>query len=825
MTSDFTPDDPAGAVDHPDTGPAGDPAGDAGPTRGPAGTIGPAGHIDPALPAESAQDAEFPVPDLDEPVEVIVDRWGVPHIYASSARDGFLAQGFNAARDRLFQIDLWLRRGNGRLAEVLGEAYLEQDRANRLFRYRGGIEAEWASYAAGTREAVEAFATGVNAYISWACEEPGRLPPEFHLHGYRPRLWSAEDYVRFRTHGLFYNAEQELARSITLREFGTEAEAIRQAREPADPLQVPEGTDLQVFSEEVLRVYRLAFSPVAFAGEPEPGRAGETLSGSNNWVVSGERTSTGRPVLANDPHRAVTLPSLRYLAHLSTPAFDVVGAGEPGLPGISIGHNDAIAFGLTIWPADQEDLFVYETRPGDGGQYRYRGEWTPFEEHTEEIGIAGGKTAAVTLRFTRHGPVIYEDTGRGVAVALKAAWLEPGMVPYLASLGYMNARNADDFLAALRHWGAPGVNQIYATPDGDFGWQPAARIPRRKGWDGSVPVPGDGRYEWDGWWDLADFPSLRRPDQGWFASANEMNLPAGHDNTEQTVTYDWYSYARATRLREWLGGSGGISVEESAAMQWDDLSVHAVELLRVLDVEGATPRHEEFRRLRAWDGRTQAASREALVFEVWARRHLRPRLVETVLGIQGLSPQAIEEAKRYLLKDESFGGDLRGDLRMAALLGQYDPQALRNVVEHTLPAALEEIRGLLGEDTASWSWGAVHHTALEHPAFTGRTGIPAEWARLGPVPRGGTGDTVGLAGYDGTFRQTIGSSFRMALDVGDWDRSLTMNAPGQSGDPRSRHYADQFGPWLRGETFPLVYSRQAVEDNAGFRFTLMPGAR
>lgn len=776
-------------------------------------------------PAAHQAAEEYSVAGLAADVEIIVDRWGVPHIYAQSREDLFVAQGFNAARDRLFQIDLWRRRGHGRLAAVFGPSYVEQDRANRLFLYQGDMEAEWLAYGPETKAIVTAFTAGVNAYIAWARDNAERLPPEFRVYGYEPECWEPEDVIRFRTHGLFYNVEQEMARAQTLRDFGPDAEELRQAREPFDPLVVPEGLDLALLDDEVLRVYRLAFLPVNFAGQATPTDWRQGISGSNNWVVSGERTETGRPILANDPHRAVALPSLRYMAHLDAPGVSVIGAGEPGLPGISIGHNGKVAFGLTIWAADHEDLYVYELDPSDSSRYRYGDGWESITTVAETIEVAGGASEEVSLSFTRHGPIIHLDAERNFAVAVRAVWLEPGMAPYLASTGYMAADDGDDFVAALANWGAPGANQIFATPDGDIGWQPSALIPRRPNWDGSLPVPGDGRYEWDGFVRAPGLPSVRRPKSGWIATANEMNLPEDYRNDDLTITYDWYTFGRAERLLEWLSGQDKVGIEDSVRMQSDSLNVHAArvcEFLTPIDA-GSVRDGDVLERLRAWDGDETKDSFEALIFEIWLRRHFRTWLIDDYLGRRDLSRLEVEASKRFLLRDESFGGDLRGDLRM---IGDIDVSSADRLAEFTaavdatLSAALVEIEGLLGADREGWSWGAVHHSLLVHPALDGVGGVPTEWSRIGPAPRAGSGDTVGSAGYDANFRQTIGSTFRMVIDVGEWDQSRAMNAPGQSGDPRSGHYADLFEAWAAGESFPLVYSREAVEANAGERVVL-----
>ncbi|GAB3344487.1 penicillin acylase family protein [Modestobacter lapidis] len=780
----------------------------------------------PGAPAVGEQ--EYVVDGLGDDVEIIVDTWGVPHVYASSRDDVYLAQGFNAARDRLFQIDLWRRRGNGLLSEVFGPAFVEQDRAGRLLRYRGDMRAEWLAYGTATRRVVTAYTRGVNAYVRWVLEHPEHLPPEFGVYGHSPALWEPEDVVRFRTHGLFANAEHELARATTVRDFGPEIDAVRRVREPADPLVLPDGTALAELSDEVLRVYRLAFSPVDLTGAPRPGAWQESLGGSNNWVVSGSRTSTGRPILADDPHRMVTLPSLRYLAHLEAPGMSVIGAGEPGLPGISIGHNEKVAFGLTIWPADHEDLYVYELHPDDPFRYRYGEGWEFLTRETDTVAVAGAAPVEVELLFTRHGPVIHHDPARGFAVALRAVWLEPGMSPYLASLEYQTAATADEFVQALGRWGAPGVNQIYASVDGDIGWQASALVPRRVGYDGSVPVPGDGRYDWNGFALADELPGVRNPASGWFATANQMNLPADRDPS-LPFTYDWYSPARYERLSAWLDSTAAVSVEDSLAMQWDCVSVHARRVCSVLAVvdAGAVRDADVLRTLQRWDGAETVDSMEALVFEIWLRRHLRPWLVAGLLEREGVPEEQRARATAALERDESMDSDLRGDLRM---LAAYDPDSPADVaelttgVDSTLRAALEEIEAMLGGDRSAWQWGAVHHTRLVNGALASAGDVPPGWVEVGPAPRAGSGDTVGLTGYGPDFRQTMGSTFRMVIDVGEWDLSRAVNSPGQSGDPRSPHYTDLFDTWAAGGSFPLVYSRAAVEANVGSRIRLRPAS-
>jgi penicillin G amidase len=768
-------------------------------------------------------DAVYEVEALTDPVEILVDVWGVPHIYAQSDHDLYLAQGFAVARDRMFQIDLWRRRGLGKLAAVLGETYLEQDRANRLLLFRGDMDAEWASYGESARDTVSAFVAGINAYISWASAEPARLAPEFHAHDYVPETWEPEDVVRIRTHGLFGNVEGEVARTVMVRDAGLRAERIRLTREPADVYQIPDAATLELISEDILATYRKAFTPVSFVQTQVADKEERPGDGSNNWVIAPSRSATGRPIVANDPHRVITLPSLRYIVHLESPTTSLIGGGEPAVPGVSIGHNGQVGFGLTIGSADQEDLYVYELDPARPGQYRYGDSWEPFTTVPEVIEVARGEPRTVDLTFSRHGPIIHTDPERNFAVAVRAAWLEPGMAPYLGSLRYAGASNVEEFRDALRHWGAPSVNQVFADTNGDIAWQHSARVPKRPNWDGGFPVPGGGEFEWAGYADIDELPHSHNPAAGWFTSSNEMNMSADYDNQALTITYDWPSPARHRRLAEWLGSDAPIGIDESAAMQFDTHTIEGRKFAAQLATIDTTAFNERelFQRLQQWDGDASADSAEALLFEVWVRRHLRPWLIERYFRPETLPPQARERILSIANRDESLGSDLRGDWTMYQVIVKTKPaEEVASAINSTFDAAVAEIEQLLGPDRARWSWGAVHHCYLENPALAPWPDAPGR--SVGPLPRGGTGDSVQLATYDRNFRMVGGSTFRVVIDVGNWDNSRAANAPGQSADPRSPHYDDLFNSWCAGETFPLCYSRPAVERQLEYTITLEP---
>ena len=770
----------------------------------------------------------FVLPGLTESAQIVVDRWGVPHIYAATTYDAFRAQGFNAARDRLWQIDFWRRRGLGRLSEVFGEEHVERDRAARLFLFRGDAHADWLSYGSDTKRASRAFVEGINAFVQLTRDDPTLLPVEFRELGYAPSCWHPTDVTRIRSHGLFYNLREEVARALTIRDHGVAIEELRRRREPPRDLVVPDGLDVAAIPDDVLAVYDLATTaPVFAAPHPDDAQGRVLPEGSNNWVIAGGRTATGRPLLANDPHRpAAALPGLRYLAHLSAPGFDVIGGGEPGLPGISIGHNGQIAFGLTIFPIDQEDLYVYELNPADPLEYRYQDRWEPMRVVRDSIEVAGGRSVAVELVFTRHGPVIRSDRATGTAFAVRAAWLEPGMAPYLGSMDYMRARNWDEFLGAMNRWGAPPENQVYADTQGNIGWKTSGLTPIRPNWDGTLPVPGDGRYEWAGFYDMDQLPVSLNPEQGWLATANEMNLPDDFP-PDRHISYDWYAPYRRHRIDDVLGGLSAASVQDMVDLQGDYVSVPARRILaaiRGLPIADAD-QVDGLDLLLAWDGDLRADSAAAALFEVWYRRHLRPAVLARAIAAATGNGDTDGVLARIANKEDMLA-DARIDVELlecpGARLGEDATRFLTDAVRQTLSAALADLGELLGPDRGAWAWGRLHVSRAVHPLKALLVEVAEDKLVGGPLPRGGSGDTVGNTAYGPNFVQTAGSTFRIAIDVGNWDASMAMNAPGQSGDHDSPHYTDLFQPWAENGAFPLLYTRDSIEAAAEQVIDLVP---
>ncbi len=745
------------------------------------------------------QNATYKVNGLQKPAEIIVDTYGVPHIYAQDHYDVFFVQGFNAARDRLWQIDMWRKRGLGQLASVLGEDYVAQDSAARLFLYRDDMYAEWLAYGNDAKKITQSFTAGINAFVTLTQQQPDLLPPEFKLLGYQPSLWDPADVVRIRSNGLWRNVTTEVWRAQLACRDQLDLAAQWKQLEPTWATKIPQGLDPCVIPDNVLEKYTLAKAPVLFGEKVATAMAlqdeGDHSLGSNNWVVSPARSATGRPVLADDPHRGHATPSLRYIAHLVGPGIDVIGAGEPALPGISIGHNQQIAFGLTIFPIDQEDLYVYE-KSEDG--YLYGGRSDAFIDVTETIAVKDSASVEANLRFTRHGPVVAETASH--AFVVRAAWLEPGMSPYFGSIEYMRAQNWREFEAALNRWGAPAENQVYADVEGNIGYKPAGRFPVRANWDGLLPVPGNGRFEWQGYFDMDVLPVEFNPQRGFTGTANSMNLPPDYPINTYKIGFEWSSPWRYKRLWEVLENDKQHSLTDSLDLQRDYTSVFARRILTLLpDLE----KQPNGKLLSQWDAVIAADSAAAALWNVWYTRHLMPALGTTLAADKPVPSNPLDPLTVLDLLQTASG---------------------KNTAYASFGAAVAETSQLLGDDPTAWRWGDLHRIKFQHPLFDMAPPTLQKQMKIQDYPRGGNANTTNNTGFRGEgFDVASGASFRMVVDVGNWDNAFATNAPGQSGDPRSRFYDNLLDNWAKDDSFPLLYSRTAVEKNVAFSITLLPG--
>ena len=811
-------------------------------------------------PAEEIKKETLMIKGLSQPVEIIKDQWGISHIYAQNEKDLFFAQGFNVARDRLFQLEIWRRQATGTMAEIQGSKALKRDIGSRLLKARVNMKTEMNHYHPRGEEIIPSFVRGINAYIDLTNKNPDLLPLEFRLLGLKPGPWTPEVVVS-RHNGLFRNAGYEIAFAQSVHILGAQKLKNLLNLHPGDPsLKPDEGIDLGLISEDILELYYASRARARFGPEDvidpshkinqspsiplglTPFLAGykeknafyayqkllrplfvppslvtrlhhEMNLGSNNWVVRGKLTSTGHSMMANDPHRSQQIPSLRYWVHLVAPGWNVIGGGEPALPGVSIGHNEYGAWGLTIFPVDQEDLYIYETNPADPNQYRYQGNWEKMKAIREKIRIKGKSPVTVDLKFTRHGPVLYEDKNNHKAYALRAAWLEIGAAPYLASLRMDQARNWGEFRDACSFSRTPSENMVWADMGNNIGWQAVGITPLRKNWNGLLPVPGDGRYEWKGYLPIKDLPHTFNPPEGFFATANQDNIPPGYPYDAGFIWTDPY---RFSRIQEFLDSGRKLTMTDMMDLQQDFLSIPARTLVPLLKGLRSTDTRTQkaLKMLLSWDYVMDADSIEAAIYMSWERRLSRnvwdlyiPEKARRVFPRRSLKKMI-----DFLKAPDSHFGPSPSSARDALLI-------------KSLEEGVSDLVKRLGSDTSRWQYGQekFHHIKIRHMLSNAvKPELRAE-LDIGPLPRGGNSYTVNNTSSG--FSQTSGASFRIIADLGNWDNSQGTNSPGQSGDPNSPHYADLFEMWAAEKYFPIFFSRNKIESAAERITTLKPGVR
>jgi penicillin amidase len=529
--------------------------------------------------------------------------------------------------------------------------------------------------------------------------------------------------------------------------------------------------------------------------------------GSNNWVVSGDLTQNGYPILANDPHRALSAPSLRYMVHLNAPGWNVVGGGEPTIPGISIGHNDYGAWGLTIFAIDGEDLYVYELNPDNKRQYKYQGRWEDMRVIKDTIKVKGKGDVYVDHLYTRHGPVSFHDEANNIAYAIRCAWLEPGGAPYLASLRIDQAKDWDEFRQSCTYSNIPGENMIWADRKGNIGWQAVGIAPIRKNWSGLVPVPGDGRYEWSGYLPITSLPHISNPSKGFWATANENNVPAGYPHTN-AVGVSWADPYRADRANEVLG-SGRIHTQaDMMRLQFDYLSIPARNLVPFLkDLKSGDAKVEKARQtLLDWNYVVDKNSVAAGVYVAWEKK-----LSEQAIKL--FVPPNAQALYRYMNISKIIGWITT----RRPELGDRDAFMIK-----CLEGAVADLTKKLGTDMNKWQYGqsSYHHVLIKHPLSNAVDEATRKKLEVGPLPRGGYGSTPGMTGN--SDNQTSGASFRIVVDTKDWDSSMFTNAPGQSGNPDSPYYRNLFPMWANDQHFPVYFTKEKVKANSAETLTLTP---
>jgi len=775
------------------------------------------------------------LPGFERPVEIVRDREGVPHIFAASEADALAALGFVHAQDRLWQMEINRRIADGRLAEVVGAPGLETDRFLRTIGIRRAAEAIFGNLEAETRVLLAAYARGVNAYLA---TRSAPLPPEFQiLRAPAPEPWSPVDSIAWSLMmalDLGGNLNAELTR-LRLAQAGLPMARIGEFLPPYPGESWPPLPDY-------LALYRsLGPQAARTAGLIQAFDLGLEGVGSNNWVVSGTRSETGKPLLANDPHLGLSAPALWYFARMTSPAGTVIGATLPGVPGVVLGRNDHIAWGFTNTGPDVQDLFIEQVDPADPSRYRTPDGWARFDTVREVLRVRGAPDEVLTVRISRHGPVISDGASRGAtagapgghALALQWTALSPDNLTVQAFARLNRARNWAEFLAAARHYDAPQQNVVYADVEGNIGFIAAGRVPLRKPENdlkGLFPAPGwDARYDWAGYVPFEELPQEFNPARGFRITANERITPEGYPHH---ISSEWATPHRADRIAELLGAREKHSLDSFRILQADHRSNAIREMLPLLleahrKAEAGRGRavpervRDVVAALSSFDGSMTTDRPEPLVATAWVREltrlvyadELGPELFSAYWDQRQIFMMAVLSARDGA---EAWCGNAR----QAPAGG--DCGAL---VSRALDLALEDLEKRYGADWRNWRWGVAHDARSEHRPFA-RVGALARFFDVRvPVP----GDTYTVNVNRHTIRNTAepfvsrhAASLRAIYDMADPERSLFIHSTGQSGLPTSRLYRSLAERWAKVEFLPMRTRRTDIEREAIGTLTIMP---
>ena len=754
---------------------------------------------------------------LSDEVEVLRDNYGINHIYANNQNDLFFMQGYLAAKDRLFQFEIWRRQATGTVSEILGEDELDRDIGTRLFKFRGDIEDELNHYHEDGFEIISGFVSGVNKYIEEVKSNPELLPIEFEVLGIQPEKWTNEVVIS-RHQGLLGNIDQELniGRAVSL--IGENKVKELMWFHPKDPdISLDNNLTYEDLKQDILRLYNAYREPIEFKKnyildkyQSENDIAfsksnvhinDEYSIGSNNWAISGDKSFNGFPILANDPHRSLSNPSLRYMAHLVAPGWNVIGGGEPEIPGISIGHNGIGAWGLTVFRTDAEDLYVYKLNPSNLNEYMHNGQWKTFSKINETIKIKNKEDVNVELFYSVHGPVTFIDKKRKKAYAVKNGWSEIGGSPYLASLRMDQAENWEEYREASNYFNIPGENMVWADKYGDIGWQAVGIAPIRKTHSGLVPVSGDGNFEWEDYLEIIEKPNLFNPEKGYIATANQNVTPEDYDRWD-AIGFDWADPYRGDRVNSILESKDTFNMEDMTNLQIDYFSIPSKQIIN-MSKDYITNNLEYFKKLIEWDNILDKNSIEAGLYIEWQTqiyfeymKKYVPESVQKYIGVQiykvieGISKMSDQEKTEFLNK--TF------DLTIKSLIERY------------------------GEKSSKWVYGQENykHVKIYHPLEKVVNDSIKDIIGLETYPRGGDGFTPGSTSSE--LNQRSGGSFRVVINTKDWDNSFATNSPGQSGDPNSKFYKNLYEDWANDKFFPLLFSKSKILRNLSDRKVYRP---
>jgi penicillin amidase len=747
---------------------------------------------------------------LKEDVEIIRDTYGVPHIYARNEHDLFFALGYVLSQDRFWQMEFHRRLGQGRLSEILGEDFVEVDRYFRMLT-AAGLNKE---IPGELRSNLQSFADGVNAYLESYTD---LLPFEFTVLGYRPDPWNAEDYLailKVVNWGLSSGWHADLTAAEILEKVGEEK--LREAFPvwPDDaPLIIPEETKtLEKVSELTSKTIRVREKLAIFS----------CPAASNNWVISGKKSVTGKPILANDPHLGLTNPSVWWEVHLVCPTMNVSGFVVLGVPGVAVGHNEYVAWGVTNVMVDDVDFFIEKINPKNPRQYWYKDHWEDMRVIEETIRVKGKDPVKAEILLTRHGPIINEVKQGSEDDVISARWaFTECLQPVQASTLLAKAENIDGVIEALRYWELPSQNFVFADTSGNIGYWCCATVPIRSKGDGLLPVPGwTGEYEWQGYVSFGDRPHVINPEDGLIATAN--NKVTG-THYPFLISHYWEPMDRITRILQLLNSKETLSIEDFKRMHMDVYCVLASEMtpimIEVLDKRFSDQEAQKVKDiLSGWDFMMAKDSVGACLFEV-TYLNMMENIFKDELG-EALYQKYIQvssfpaRAMRMMLR--------KGTSLWFDDLNTSQKETIEDIIAKSLGQMLSELKERIGSDIHTWTWGKIHSLTFEH--VLGKKKPLDRIFNLGPFPVGGSHLTIDMKHYssDKPYKVNHGVSERMIVDFSNMNGSLHVLPTGESGHLRSPHHRDQIELYLSGKYHPAWMDREDIETHSEGTLVLKP---
>lgn len=739
-------------------------------------------------------EGELAVDVLEQDVTVTRDEKGVPHIFAETDADLYRAQGYVQAQDRLFQMDLARRQASGRLSEVIGEATVDTDKHFRTFSLRDAAEKSLEAYDTESKQVLEWFAEGVNAFIAQA-KADNKLSYEFTLLGYEPEDWAVVDSLtigKYMAYDLGGNWDKLAFRHWALQNF---------SKDKAKELFITYPENASSIIEANIE------KPVAVAGQFDADLLPNEFNGSNNWVVSGDKTKSGAPLLADDPHLGLGTPSIWYQMHLQSPEQNVSGVIFAGIPGIILGHNDEIAWGVTNVGPDVQDLYIETPNPDNPTQFRYDGEWEQAEVRDESIKVKDGETVDFEVVVTRHGPIMtdlaFKETEPSAQFSMQWTALQ-STAELRAILGFNKAKSWDEFELALEDFKAPAQNFVFASTDGTIAYKANGQIPIRKQGDGQLPVPGDSsEYGWEGFIPWDELPKVVNPKEGFIATANNEIIG---EEYPYHITNSWAQPYRYERIKEVLEANDSLTAEDMMNLQMDQHNLYAREflpdLLSSMKEKDSDGKYKEvITLLEEWDMVDAKESGAPLVF------HMVMEQLQEVL-FKDAMPEDMYKfmSGKYNITDQLLRKVYSGE-KSAWIEEQGGVDA---AVYKALERSVALIEERFGDKVSKWQWGNFHQLTFDH-TLGSASPILAKYFNAKKVPIGGSKVTVQAAEDDKDGNVDHGASWRFVADVSDLSSAYHIVGPGQSGHVKSDWYQDQVMDWANGDFHETFVKKEAIK--------------